>query len=318
MKQRLRRFLLAFPFLAAGLSSVADTDYRLEPVQLVPGTYVLFGENAHFTFDNACNIVNTAFIVTDDGVVVIDTGPSRLYGEQMRAAIAGVTDKPILRVLNTHLHPDHFLGNQAFADVQISALKKTIDGIGQHGEGFNDSMYLLCGAAMKGTFVYAPSERLAPGVLEIGGHRLRLIALDGHTDGDLAVLDETTGVLFAGDLVFNQRAPTTPHARLSAWKVSLRKLAGLRFKVLVPGHGPATYDASPIDQTDAYLGWLDNYLRDAAEAGESMAEVLDPVAPPEFARLAVFDDEYRRSVAHLYPELELGALGRGHVEQTLE
>ncbi len=298
--------------------AVADTDYRLEPVEVAPGTYVLLGQNAHFTFANACNIVNTGFIVTDDGVLVIDSGPSRLYGEQLRAAIARVTDKPIVRVLNTHLHPDHFLGNQAFADLPVSALPKTVSGIGRHGEGFNDSMYRLCGAAMKGTYVLAPSEPVEPGILEIGGHRLRLMALEGHTDADLVVLDETTGVLFAGDLVFNQRTPTTPHARISVWRASLQALSEMEFKVLVPGHGPVTDDASAIEQTDAYLVWLDAHLLDAAESGHSMAEVLHPEAPAEVERLAVFADEYQRSVEHLYPTMEFDALSKGYVEQTLD
>ncbi len=154
------------------------------------------------------------------------------------------------------------------------SFREKVSGIGQHGEGFNDAMYRLCGAAMKGTYVQAPGEPVEPGILEIGGHRLHLMALEGHTDADLVVLDETTGVLFAGDLLFNQRAATTPHARIPVWRASLRTLSDLEFKVLVPGHGPVVEDASAIDQTDAYLAWLEAHLLDAAESGHAMAEVL--------------------------------------------
>ncbi len=105
--------------LCATQSVFAARDYALEPQQVAPNTYVLIGANEHFSFANGGNIANTGFIVTDDGVVVIDTGPSRLYGEQMIAAIRAVTDQPIVRVYNTHLHPDHFLGNQAF-DASVS------------------------------------------------------------------------------------------------------------------------------------------------------------------------------------------------------
>lgn len=297
----------------------AAKDYGLAPQRVAPDTYVLFGANEHFNFRNGGNIVNTAFIVTADGVVVIDTGPSRLYGEQMRAAIAEITDRPIVKVYNTHLHPDHFLGNQAFEDVPEAALAGTIEGIRTHGEMFNESLYRLSGAWEAGTRVVIPGEVLEPGTVEIGGHRLRLLAMHGHTDADLVILDETTGVLFAGDLVFNGRTPTTPHADIDQWLLSLERLERLAFKLLVPGHGQAANDAAPIIQTRNYLQWLSKGLAEQAEQGRDMAEVLMPRSPPASIRkLAVFMAEYQRSVVHLYPALEARALERGRVIQEAE
>ena len=306
--------------LAMSCSPVlAAKDYGLDPQQVAPDTYVLFGANEHFNFRNGGNIVNTAFIVTDAGVVVIDTGPSRLYGEQMREAIGKVTDQPIVRVYNTHLHPDHFLGNQAFEDLPEAALAGTIEGIRTHGEMFNESLYRLCGAWEAGTRVVVPREVVEPGSVEIGGHRLRLIAMDGHTDADLVILDETTGVLFAGDLVFNGRTPTTPHANIPKWLASLDALRTLPFKLLVPGHGATATDEAPIIQTRNYLQWLSKGLAESAEQGLDMAEVLVPRTPPSsIAKLAVFAAEYQRSVAHLFPALEADALGQGRVIQEAD
>ncbi|PKL14223.1 MAG: hypothetical protein CVV52_02815 [Spirochaetae bacterium HGW-Spirochaetae-8] len=111
-------FLLLVSWLASWLFGAAwagDFDYHLDPYRLTEDTYVFIGKAEDFTRQNGGNIVNTAFIVTADGVVVIDTGSTRRYGEQMREAIAGVTPKPVTHVFNTHDHPDHFLGNQAFS-----------------------------------------------------------------------------------------------------------------------------------------------------------------------------------------------------------
>lgn len=294
----------------------AAKDYALQPQEVAPNTYVLFGANEHFNFRNGGNIVNTGFIVTEEGVVVIDTGPSRLYGEQLRAAIANTTERPIVQVYNTHLHPDHFLGNQAFEDLSIAALPGTIEGIRERGEMFSESLYRLCGSWEAGTRVVIPTKTLEAGLVEIGGHRLRLIALDGHTDADLAILDETTGVLFAGDILFHNRTPTTPHAVIPDWLAALDELAALQYKLLVPGHGPAVSHDSPITQTRNYLQWLSGSLADSAERGLTMAEVLEPNSPPaSISELAVFAAEYQRSVAHLFPDLEAEALRHGHVEQ---
>jgi uncharacterized sulfatase len=301
--------------LVVVVCQAVEQDYQLQPRQVADNTYALIGQNEHFSFRNGGNIVNTGFIVTESGVVVIDSGPSRLYGEQLKVAIAKVTDKPVIKLFITHMHPDHFLGNQAFEGLTIAALEKTRKGIRLMGETFNDNLYRLVGSWMKGTRVVEPNQRVEPGLMEIGGHRLRLIAMQGHTGADLAILDETTGVLFAGDLVFYGRTPTTPHANLEKWQASLLQLQTLDFKVLVPGHGEPVTNQVAISQTSSYLSWLHDYLLKKAESGAAMAELLQPDAPKPLRELAVFSDEYIRSLSHLYPALEAAALANGKVEQ---
>jgi len=303
-----RALIALFALGWALLLAAADMDYGLAPEKIADDTWVLTGRSEDFSFTNGGNIVNTAFIVTQAGVLVIDSGPSRAYGEQLRRAIARITRQPVVRVINTHHHPDHFLGNQAFAPDTLAALPGTIHGIHTEGGSFNDNMYRLAGDWMAGTEPVAPIHPLAAGPLELGGHQFELIALEGHTGADLAILDRSTGVLFAGDLIFHDRAPTTPHARLPAWQASLDTLEALPFRHLVPGHGPVATDAGPIRQTRAWLGWLDHTLRQAADEGLDMTEALALPLPAEFRRLAVVDAEYRRSVGQLYPALEQQAL----------
>jgi len=297
--------------LLAGLvpaSRAEAFDYRLKPQAVADGVYVLTGLMQDFSRSNGGNIVNTGFIVGDSGVVVIDSGPSRRYGEQLRKAIASVTALPVVLVINTHHHPDHFLGNQAFGAHTLAALAPTRQGIESEGEAFNANMYRLNGDWMRDTEVTPPTRSLAPGVIEAGGRSLELIALTGHTGADLAVFDRRTGTLFAGDLVFHKRTPTTPHADIARWQASLDTLAAVPFKVLVPGHGPVARDAAPIAQTRAWLAWLDRTLRESAAGGLDMTEVLALPLPAVFARLAVVNDEYPRSVSHLYPAVEQAVL----------
>ena len=101
-----RSLIAAFTLSWTLLLSAADRDYGLSPVKIAEDTWVLTGRSEDFSFSNGGNIVNTAFIVTREGVVVIDSGPSRLYGEQLRRSIARISDKPVKLVLNTHHHPD--------------------------------------------------------------------------------------------------------------------------------------------------------------------------------------------------------------------
>ncbi|MCF7202549.1 quinoprotein relay system zinc metallohydrolase 1 [Pseudomonas oligotrophica] len=306
----MRLILLALA-LCLGLPAQAEFSYQLQPRQIAADTWLFEGSTDNFDKHNGANIVNTAFIVGTDGVLVIDSGPSRRYGEQMREAIGRITDKPIVKVLLTHHHPDHVLGNQAFADVPIAALAGTTELLREQGDAMAENMYRLVGDWMRGTEVLLPSETLEPGVLEIAGHRLRLLALRGHTGADLAIFDETSGVLLAGDIVFYQRALTTPNSPgLDAWLADLDTLQALPWKLLVPGHGPVAEDAAPFEQMRDYLGWLDGLLRQSAESGAELGEVAQAPIPPRFAGISLTRYELIRSATHLYPKYEAQALER--------
>jgi quinoprotein relay system zinc metallohydrolase 1 len=297
--------------LSVSLPALADLEYSLKPRRIAQDTWLLEGSTDNFAKANGGNIVNTAFIVTERGVVVIDTGPSRRYGEAMRKAIAATTDKPVIEVLLTHHHPDHVLGNQAFTDVPIGALAGTSELVHQQGDAMAENMYRMVGDWMRGTEVVLATQTLTPGVKSFGNHDLRLLSLGGHTGADLAILDQQTGVLFAGDLVFYQRALTTPNSPgLSVWLADIATLRGLPWTQIVPGHGPVSSDPQPFEQMRDYLTWLDQLMRDGAANGSDMAEMIRSPIPERFAGINLNRYELIRSVSHLYPRYERGQMSR--------
>lgn len=318
MKKLLLASLAAFAAVAAIAlpARAADFDYRLQPQAVADDVHVFVGQREDFDTANGGNIVNTGFIVAPQGVIVIDSGPSLRYGKQMRAAIRKVTDKPVVLVINTHLHPDHFLGNLAFADVPIAALAGTRQSIASDGNAFAENLFRMSGDWMAGTEVVVPTRVVEDGPLTVAGRTLRLIALDGHTGADLAILDENSRVLFAGDLAFNDRAPTTPHARIPRWLAALdtleRLFADAGVQVLVPGHGAVSRDAMPLARTRAWLVWLNEHFAQAAAAGQDMNDLLAEPLPERFATLPLARSEYRRSVGHLFPGIEAETLAHGH------
>lgn len=305
----MRFLLIALACLC--LPALADLQYHLQPRQIAEGTWVVEGSTDNFAKDIGGAIVNVAFIDTGDGVLVIDTGPSKRYGEALRALIQQTTGQPVKHVLLTHHHPDHVLGNQAFTDVPIGALAGTTQLLKEQGNAMAENMYRLVGDWMRGTEVVLPCETVAPGKLTMGSHRFRLVGLRGHTGADLAILDETTGVLFAGDIVFYQRALTTPNSPgLDVWLADLDTLQQLPWKQIVPGHGPIASDAAPFAQMRDYLGWLDGVMRDGIAHGADMNDLLRTPIPERFASVSLTRYELIRSVSHLYPRYEQQALPR--------
>ncbi|MDP2263085.1 MAG: quinoprotein relay system zinc metallohydrolase 1 [Hydrogenophaga sp.] len=288
---------------------MARLDYDLQPRQIAPGTWVIEGAVADFTRANGCNIINTAFIATGAGVVVINTGPSRRYGEQQRQAIERVTREPVLHVFNLNLHPDYFFGNQAWGDRPTQALTGSIAGMQAEGPSYADNLYRLCGDWMQATESTPARQPIDPNTLpqplRLGQHVLELHRLDGHTADDLVLLDRRTGVLFAGGLVFANRVPTTPHADLPRWLASLdtleRWLANGTARQVVPSHGPVHSGTAGVQQTRDWLRWLGDTLQGSAERGLDLNEVLRLPVPDRFARWAAQPAELHRSLTQWYP-----------------
>jgi len=268
---------------AAGAHAQAALDYGLRPREIAPGVLVIEGAVADFSRANGCNIINTGVIHTREGTLVINTGVSRLYGEQQRQALAHLP--PVRAVLQLNLHPDYFLGNQAWADLPTLALPGTRRGMQAMAKTYEDNLYRLCGDWMRGTQAEPARQDLLPAHELLPGAALYWQRLSGHTPDDLVVLEERSGVLFAGGLVFADRVPTVP-------------------RTVVPSHGPVHAGSLGMDQTLDWLQWLDQRLRESAAQGLDLAEVLRLGIPARFAHWAALEAEYARSVIYLYPRYE--------------
>ncbi len=301
------------PPVAAPHADVERLDYRLQARSIAPRTWVIEGAVADFSRENGCNIINTAFIATGAGVVVINTGPSRRYGEQQRRLIERTTREPVVQVFNLNLHPDYFLGNQAWGDRITTALPGSIDGMKAEGDAYAENLYRLCGDWMQGTEATPARTAAQAGVHTLGQHRLELVRLEGHTRDDLVLIDHSTGVLFAGGLVFADRVPTTPHADFDRWLSSLDRLESLlgvgHFRWVVPSHGPVHEGGRGIAQTRDWIRWLTGHMQGHAEVGLDLTEVLGMPVPARFAPWAAQPAELHRTLAQWYPVYERRALG---------
>jgi len=296
-------FALVTSLAIARGASAAEFDYRLDPVEVATDTWVFVGRNEDITATNGGNVANTAFVVTSEGVVIIDSGPSRRYAWQARAAIRRVSARPVVRVFNTHQHGDHVLGNQAYPNL-VEAMPATIDSIRSDGIADAGEMLRSSPDAAAGTESSVPTTAVKPGRFKMGSHEFELIMAKGHTGADLAIFDHTTGVLFAGDLVFNGRAPSFANADLDEWIDALTRLETFRLRMLVPGHGAPSRNAQPIRETRDYLLWLSGRLEQAAADGMPMDDLIALPPPERFRKLARIEAEYARSVRQLYPQLE--------------
>ncbi len=289
-------------------------NYHLKPTEVAPEVWVFEAPVEDFSKANGCNIINTGAIATAEGTIVINTGVSKHYGEQQRAAIQALNAAPVRQVVNLNLHPDYFFGNQAWADVGVQALAGTMAGQQREGAAYEDNLYRLCGDWMRDSKSTPAQQALTPGTQSLGQHRLIWQRLHGHTSDDLVLIDTHAKVLFAGGLIFKDRVPTAPHADIAAWRESLSQLRGLisahGLTTIVPSHGPVHHDLSGLTQTLDWLNWMDETFQRSAQAGLDLGEVMRLTVPARFQGWAAMPDEYLRSVTYLYPRYERQALAQ--------
>ncbi|CAA0088766.1 Uncharacterised protein [Starkeya nomas] len=253
-------------------------------------------------------IANMTLVVGSEAAAVVDTGNSRLSGERMLAAARAVTDRPLRYVINTHMHPDHTLGNAAFAGegVRFVGHHKLPRALSLRSETYLAQANRLLGAEAEGTRIVLPDllveDRLA---LDLGGRALQLEAHPtAHTDNDLTVFDSATGTWIMGDLLFVGHIPTLDGS-LQGWLALLDMLTARRAARAVPGHGPASVAwPQAVAAERAYLDGLRTDVRRIIAEGRPMSAAPDLARPSEREQWALFDEFNARNAIAAYHEFE--------------
>lgn len=305
-----RRLVLAVSAsLAVAILRPATAPAEALPVEEVaPGAYLYRAPHEEATADNLGAIGNLGFIVGADAVAVIDTGGSRRAGDRLHEAIRAVTDRPVRFVVNTHVHPDHILGNAAFADdrPEFVGHRNLARAMAARGGHYLRRLREEIGPAAEGTTLIPPSRDVTDRLeIDLGERRLLLTAhRAAHTDTDLSVFDVASGVLWAGDLLFVDRIPVVDGS-LKGW---LRETDALResdASLLVPGHGPPVRpDGAAPDAQRRYLRGLLTEVRDLIADGGTMEQAVETVGRGERGHWRLFDAYHPRNVVTAYAELE--------------
>ncbi|WP_240643660.1 quinoprotein relay system zinc metallohydrolase 1 [Paracoccus siganidrum] len=277
------------------------------PVEVADGVWMIEGAAQSFARTNGGAICNIVLLATPEGAVVVDTGSNARQGAALRQ-LADQKFGGVAAVVNTHHHPDHWLGNQAFADRPILALPQSRALQAENGQGYSDNLYRILGSWMNGTAFMPATADAAPGPLVIGGRALRLIAMSGHSQADLLLLDQATGTLVAGDMLFLDRAPSFPDAAIADWLAGLDRIAAIGAGGVVPGHGPFHRSSAALAQTRAYLRAFAGRMARASGLGLAPAEAIHAGPMPEFASLGANPEEYRRAVVQRWRDFESDAL----------
>jgi glyoxylase-like metal-dependent hydrolase (beta-lactamase superfamily II) len=255
----------------------------VKPTKISNHCYVVMAKDPEPTPENQGMFSNMGFIITQKGVVVFDTGGSLQIGEMLIRQIKKMTDKPVVKVFNSHIHGDHWLGNQAFVEawpgVEIYAHENLHKGIKEGvGEFWVNMQARATNNATAGTAVTAPNQVLKGGeVFDMGDTLLRVHYYGKcHSDSDICLEVTADKTVYAGDILMVGRVANMDDGSFVGSIAGIKQLkADTQAANYVQGH----YKFGS-KQADIYLEFLEAIYNNTVvyqKEGLSAAEMKDKI-----------------------------------------
>jgi len=245
-------------------------------------TYVIHGPREIASVANQGFMNNPAFVITGEGVVVIDPGSSVQAGRMVMKQLRKLTDKPVTHVLNTHVHGDHWLGNQAVREAYPGAVLMAHPEMIRRVSGVADQWLItmsgLSGGFTEGTRAVIPTVAIGNGEeLKTGGITFRIHAPpDAHSHTDIMIQVVEDSVVLVGDNCLFERMARLDDATFKGNIEACRVAARLKARRYVPGHGP-TGGVEIVKAYESYLATLYAEVKMHYDAGRSDFEMRDAV-----------------------------------------
>jgi quinoprotein relay system zinc metallohydrolase 2 len=294
--------------ILVGLAFAQEQQGALPVSEIAPGLFVYAGATALMTRENEGAIANVGFIIGNNAVAVIDTGGSLREGKKLLAAIRARTEKPIRYVINTHAHPDHLFGNAAFLEDGTSFVghNNLPKALAVRGQFYIDAFRRIMGDDLIGEVRLVPPTLLVDGtlILDLGHRNLILRAWPtAHSDSDLTALDEQTGTLFGGDLVFLDHVPVVDGS-IRGWLTAIDELGAISARRVVPGNGSVSNWPDALVDERRYLEKLAADVRALVADGKPITAAAETAAASERSRWRLFDDYNARNATAAFSEIE--------------
>jgi glyoxylase-like metal-dependent hydrolase (beta-lactamase superfamily II) len=302
-KLLLALLVLALPFG----QSWADDKLRLYKV--VEGVYAVVGELGNRTADNLGNNATFGFVVTTQGVVLIDSGGTYLGAQNIEQLIKTVTDKTVVIVINTGGQDHRWLGNGYFKNLGAQIIASE-DAVNDQKARTQDQFFILGNLVgdkgVKGTdAVYADKTFKQQLDFKLGNTLFNIRhSGQAHTPGDSFVWLPQQEVMFAGDIVYVERMlGVGAYSNSKSWISVYQTMAAYKPKYLIPGHGRATNLSQAKKDTYDYLVFLRKSVAAFMENGGDITEISS-VNQSAYSYLLNYKVLSGRNAQQVFTELE--------------
>lgn len=260
-----------------------------------PDLYAYISEN-----DSSAN---STFLVSDHGILVVDTGLNAREGQKLLDEIRKISAATVRWIVNTHYHPDHRGGNSVVGpDAIVISTEETRTGVlrwvEQQASEFG-----------KKPVEYEINETVdALGVsLFVGPHEVRIYSVGpAHTPGDAVVYFPDEQVVSTGDLFLTNSCPSMDKGSLENWIAALDQILALPLEHVVPGHFDLA-TKNDLQRFHDYLADLREQVARMYQKGVPLSRLekqLDLHAYKDFHQFPQFGATFKDNAAAYYDQLQ--------------
>ncbi|WP_435258032.1 MBL fold metallo-hydrolase [Thioclava sp. FR2] len=280
-----------------------------KPVEVIPHVFSAIGATAPPTYENAGHNNNLSFIVTEDGVIVINGGASWKLAEALHAEIRAVTDQPVKLVINENGQGHSMLGNSYWAaqNVPILAHEEAAAEFAHDGDAALIALRAYARENAEGTDLVTPTETFTDKkIIEMGGVTVEVLHLGpAHSPGDTQVWIPQWSIMITGDIAFHERMPpifegTCTSCWIDTWDNALMPLNPT---YVIPGHGHPTNLAQVTRYTRDYVADLREKIGAHIEEDGDLAGAYY-VDQSQWAHLDTFEELATKNAGVVFAEME--------------
>lgn len=313
MRYRAVALCAALAFPATASEDIPDqypgSPLYSKPVEFIPNVWSAIGATAPPTYENTGHNNNLSFIVTGNGVIVINGGAAYVLAKALHAEIKLITDQPVKLVINENGQGHAMLGNSYWSEqgVPILAHVDAAHEVEENGHRILEGMQRYNRDKAEGTFVAPPTETFEDRkVIEMGDYTIEVLHLGpAHGPGDTQVWLPEQSLVIAGDMAFHERMlPIFEDTIVLDWiETWENEFEALGATYVIPGHGHPTN----IDQVRRYTRDYLVYLREVVGAhldkGGDLAEAYYVDQTP-YRHLDTFEELATRNAGRVFEQME--------------
>ena len=280
-----------------------------KPIEFFPQVFSAIGATAPPTYENAGHNNNLSFIITGEGVVVINAGASYLLAQALHDEIKQRTHQPVILVINENGQGHAMLGNSYWVDqgIQVLAHEDADAEFAEFGFSILENMRGYNRENAEGTRLQRPTQTFSDTyTLTLGTFEIKVLYLGpAHSPGDIVVWLPKQNLVIAGDMAFHERMlPIFPHTNaadwIETWDTAFEPLGATH---IIPGHGHPTVMAQVRRYTRDYLVFLRRKIGDLIEEGGDLEQAYYIDQSP-YAHLDTFEELARRNAGFVYEQME--------------
>jgi glyoxylase-like metal-dependent hydrolase (beta-lactamase superfamily II) len=276
-------------------------DYHLKPFEITKGVDCFFGLSSKANKTNGGNTINSCYITTDEGYIVIDSGPTYSYAQQAYQLMLRKKRLPVKYVISTSSNEIHLLGNEFYKERGATL-------IGSKAYNKNAKIKLsteTIGDAFRNTRLVSLDKKLDSDYsLKVGGVDIDISMGIKGSNRYLIVHLPSKNIIFVGDMLSHNSIPILDDERsLLSWIDTLKKIEDKSWKRIISAHGIRT-KRSALNSTKNYLTTLKKQLTKSIKNRVDKSDSIESIKMSKFKEERLYDEWHKKNIAIAYSELK--------------